>query len=446
MLMTSETPAPTARKINAWTALRDAEFARLDASGQVYLDYTGSALYPESLVRRHADRLSSDVMGNPHSESAPSLASTSYIEEARRRTLRLLDANPADYDVVFTANASGAMRVLAEAFPFTRDSRLVLTADNHNSVNGLRVAARERRARLAYVPLDRQMRARDPRALLTKVSQPSLFAFPAQSNFSGVRHPLDWVRTAQRRGYRVLLDAAAFAPSAALSLTQTPADFVALSFYKLFGYPTGVGALVARRDALALLRRRYFGGGTVQFVSIQNGMARAKRGPEAFEDGTPNFLAMPAVCDGLEWLHQVGMDRIATQSRRMTAALLERLAAFGNSVEIYGPESTGDRGGTVAFNLRRRGTLLAYESIEAEARARGIAVRGGCFCNPGAAEHAFTIPATRARACLQREFSIPRFRECLGDRAVGALRASIGIPTTIGDLDRLASCIEELTT
>jgi selenocysteine lyase/cysteine desulfurase len=429
----------------AWTALRAAEFARLDANGQVYLDYTGSALYPESLVRRHAERLSSDVMGNPHSESAPSLASTSCLEEARRRTLRLLDANPADYDVVFTANASGGIRVLAEAFPFTRDSRLVLTSDNHNSVNGLRIAARQRRAGVAYVPLDRQMRARDPRALLTPVAKPSLFAFPAQSNFSGVRHPLDWVRTAQRRGYRVLLDAAAYAPTSPLSLTQTPADFVVLSFYKLFGYPTGVGALVARRDALALLRRRYFGGGTVQFVSIQNAMARAKLGPEAFEDGTPNFLAMPAVCDGLEWLHQVGMERIARQSGRMTAALLERLAAFGSHVELYGPDNTNDRGGTVAFNLRRRGQLLAYESIEAEARDRGIALRGGCFCNPGAAEHAFTIPASRARVCLQREFSVPRFRECLGDRAIGALRASIGIPTTTADLDRLVECIEELT-
>jgi selenocysteine lyase/cysteine desulfurase len=56
--------------------LRRREFSRLDATGTVYLDYTGSALYPESLVRRDARRLQRRVLGNPHSESAPSLGST----------------------------------------------------------------------------------------------------------------------------------------------------------------------------------------------------------------------------------------------------------------------------------------------------------------------------------------------------------------------------------
>ena len=75
-----------------------------------------------------------------------------------------------------------------------------------------------------------------------------------------VRHPLEWIGVAQARGYRVLLDAASFAPGARLDLGAAPADFVALSYYKIFGDPTGVGALIARRDALAELRRRYFGG------------------------------------------------------------------------------------------------------------------------------------------------------------------------------------------
>lgn len=119
-----------------FTALRRREFSRLDATGTAYLDHTGSALYPKSLVQQDARRLLRQVLGNPHSESAPSLASTEALEEARALTLRFFDADPAAYEVVFTANASGAMRILAEAFPFEAGSRLVLTADNHNSVNG----------------------------------------------------------------------------------------------------------------------------------------------------------------------------------------------------------------------------------------------------------------------------------------------------------------------
>jgi selenocysteine lyase/cysteine desulfurase len=427
------------------TDLRQREFARLDATGSVYLDYTGAALYPACLVRRHARRLTAGVLGNPHAESAPAFASTAAIEAARVLTLRFLDADPGAYDVVFTANASGAIRILAEAFPFRAGSRLVLSADNHNSVNGLRVPAQRRGAAVEYVPLSSDMRGVDPRPWLNPMTAPSLFAFPAQSNFSGVRHPLEWVGIAQRQGYRVLLDAAAYAPTSPLSLSSVPADFVALSFYKLFGYPTGVGALIARRDALAVLRRRYFGGGTVQFVSVQNRLARRKAGGEAFEDGTLNFLAMPAVSDGLRWLGRLGVQCVNEHVTRLTGALLDRLTGLGDRVTIYGPSDTRNRGGTVAFNLRRDGHLLPYEAVEAAAREHGVAIRGGCFCNPGAAEHAFGIPARRARTCLRGEFSVPRFRACLGDTPVGAVRASIGVPTSAADLDRLVDVTLALT-
>jgi selenocysteine lyase/cysteine desulfurase len=417
--------------------LRRREFSRLDATSSVYLDYTGSALYPESLVRLDARRLLRTVRGNPHSESAPSLASTESLGEARALTLGLFDADPREYDVVFTANASGGMRILAEAFPFRAGSRLILTADNHNSVNGLRVPARRRGAVVERVPLDASLRARDPRPWLPKATAPSLFAFPAQSNFSGVRHPLGWVKDAQAQGYRVLLDAAAYAPTSPLSLSEVPADFVALSYYKLFGYPGGVGALVARRAALAALERQYFSGGTVQFVSVQNDVFRSKSGSAAFEDGTPNFLAMPAVCDGLRWLTHVGMSSIHRHVSALTSDLIERLGSLGSRVRVYGPHDAQDRGGVVAFNLYSDGQLVEYEAVESAARRYGIAIRGGCFCNPGAAEHAFGFPAGRARACLDGDFSIPRFRSCMSGHPVGALRASIGVPTSKADLDRL---------
>jgi selenocysteine lyase/cysteine desulfurase len=322
---------------------------------------------------------------------------------------------------------------------------LVLTADNHNSVNGLRVPAVRRRAAVDYVPLTSDLRGLDPRRYLPSVSEPSLFAYPAQSNFSGVHHPLEWIAMARRRGYRVLLDAAAYAPTNPLSLAQSRADFVALSFYKLFGYPTGVGALVAKREALALLRRRYFGGGTVQFVSVQNRLLRYKAGSEAFEDGTPNFLAMPAICDGLRWLQQLDLRRVQARVRSMTSALLTGLAEFGDAIRVYGPRDTQSRGGTIAFNVCGNGKLLPFEVVETRARDCGIAIRGGCFCNPGAAEFAFGIPARKARRCLRGQFTIPRFRSCLKGAPVGAVRASIGVATSARDVERLLELVRELS-
>ena len=121
------------------------EFGRLDRSGEAYLDYTGSALYAESHVRGHLEFLARSVLGNPHSQSVASLRSTEIIEDARRLTLAFFAADPGEYEVIFTANASGALRLVAEAFPFGAGSRLVLSADNHNSVNGVREIAQARR-------------------------------------------------------------------------------------------------------------------------------------------------------------------------------------------------------------------------------------------------------------------------------------------------------------
>ena len=425
-------------------SLRAREFGRLDRATSAYLDYTGAALYPASLVRRDARRLQAAVRGNPHAESGPSSASTGATERARASTLAFAGADPSEYEVVFTANASGAIRLLAEAFPFQRGSRLVLSVDNHNSVNGLAWPARRAGARVALVPLVQDLRGQDPSSALVTPDAPSLFAYPAQSNFSGVRHPMEWVAAAQARGYRVLLDAASFAPAAPLDLRAAPADFVALSFYKIFGYPTGIGALIARRDALRELRRRYFGGGTVDFVSMPHRLARRKPGAAGFEDGTVSFLAMDAVCDGLRWMTRLGMDAVASHSAAMTERLLETLRACGDGVVLYGPDRLVARGGTVAFNVRRDGRVVPYEDVEAAARAAGVAIRGGCFCNPGAAATAFGLDPAQTRACLRAGFSVPHFRACMRGGPVGALRASVGLATNVNDIDRLGALIFQI--
>ncbi len=132
--------------------LRQREFARLDANRVAYLDYAGSALYAESQIDAHRLQLARNIFGNPHSEHGASIASTSAIDAARRRVLRFLDAGD-DYVVCFTANTTAAIKLVAEAYPFGGDTGCVLTADNHNSVNGIREFARRAGAPVEYLPL-----------------------------------------------------------------------------------------------------------------------------------------------------------------------------------------------------------------------------------------------------------------------------------------------------
>ena len=93
-------------------------------------------------------------------------------------------------------------------------------------------------------------------------------------------------------------------------LSRWHPDFVPLSFYKMFGYPTGVGCLLARRVALARLRRPWFAGGTITVASVQGDRYYLAEGEAAFEDGTPNYLSLPAIEIGLRHLEAVGLEII----------------------------------------------------------------------------------------------------------------------------------------
>lgn len=425
-----------------FATLRAREFPELDRRRLVYLDYTGAALPSRTQLRTHEALMRGVVLGNPHAEHAPSRASTEAIAAARAATLRFLDADPDEYGVCFTANASAAAKLVAEGFPFRRGSELVLSADNHNSVNGLREYARRAGARLRILPLTPELRLDEPVAALRRAG---LLAFPAQSNFSGVRHPLSLVTEAQRRGYAVLLDAAALVPTARLSLRETKPEFVTLSYYKVFGFPTGVGALVARHDALRRLERPWFAGGTVDWVSVRHRRHRLRSGTEAFEDGTPNYYGIAALTAGFAFLDRLGIARLGRRVAALTARLLAALQAGRHPggaplFQLYGPPDLRERGGAVVFNLLdRRGRIVPYDVVEMRARAAGVAVRGGCFCNPGSAEAAFRFPVTASLRCLRSttDFTPRRFARCLGDGTpAGAIRASVGAATSEDDLRR----------
>jgi selenocysteine lyase/cysteine desulfurase len=377
---------------------------------------------------------------------------TGHLERARQYVLRFFNASPQDYILVFTANASGALKLVGESFAFQAGSRLLMAFDNHNSVNGMREFARARGASTAYAPLLTPSLRLDVErldALLDEAEgeRENLFAFPAQSNVSGVKHPLTLVEKAQKKGWSVLLDAAAFVPTNRLDLSAVQPDFVSVSFYKMFGYPTGVGALLMRRSALGKLRRPWFAGGTVNFVSVQGQLHMLSEDEAAFEDGTLNYLSIPAVEIGLRHLEAIGMDVIGERVRCLTGWILDELLRMRHSnghamIRVYGPVTMEARGGTVTFNLYDPdGHLLDYRRVEELAGAEGISLRTGCFCNPGLAEIAegLTEDDMQAARELGREVSLLSFSRLMqsrGHKSAGAIRASVGLASNFEDVWR----------
>ncbi|AUG80751.1 hypothetical protein CFP65_6082 [Kitasatospora sp. MMS16-BH015] len=435
------------------SGLRAEEFPYLDAHGEAYLDYTGAALAPVSLVRGSAERLTGRAYGNPHTASPASLASTGLLTEARRAMLDFCGAAPEEYAVVFTPNATGALRLVAEAFPFGPHRPLALLRDNHNSVLGLRCHAAAAGAPVRVLPLGPELRA-EATAVTAALAAgpPGLFAYPAQSNATGVRHSLDWVSEARRQGWAVLLDAAALLPTAGLDLTACQADFVAFSWYKITGYPSGVGCLLARHEALAALRRPWFAGGTVRVSAAAPAWHLPAPPPEGFEDGTTAFLALPDVTAAAHWHGRIGYPALAAHSTLLTRRLLDGLTTLRHpggepAARILGPAGTADRGPTVAFHLLRPdGTPLDERLAQAATAAAGISVRTGCFCNPGVGEQQNGLTADRIGKALRggAPLTTADYLRRLGRPVVGAIRASVGAASNAADVDRLLTVCAEL--
>ena len=169
-----------------------------------------------------------------------------------------------------------------------------------------------------------------------------------------------------------------------LDLSVWHPDFVALSCYKIFGWPTGVGCLLARRDPLAQLGRPWLSGGTSVAGFVQRQYYQSAPGAAHFEDGNVNYLNLPAVEIGLRLLDRIGIETIQTRVAALGAWLLDLLGALGHSdgspaAVIYGPRKWEQPGGTIAFNfLHPDRSVVDERYVDRIASEHNISLRMGC--------------------------------------------------------------------
>jgi selenocysteine lyase/cysteine desulfurase/ubiquinone/menaquinone biosynthesis C-methylase UbiE len=432
-------------------ALRRTELSRLDAHDEAYLDHVGGALAPESLIDHSHRILKQTIFGNPHTGSK---ASEEAYERARAEIYRFFRCTPDEYEIVFTPNASAAIRLVAESFPFGPGSELILSKDNHTSVHGIREFAKSKGAFVRYIPLtpDMLIVERSLQRALDRLDarSPHLLAFPAQSNASGALHDLQWIRRAHDRGAMVLCDAAAIAPLSGLDVGAHQPDFVCLSFYKIFGYPTGVGCLLARRAALERLAPPSFAGGAVCYFSgpwSPTERTLHHRDGRRFEIGTPNYTAFHSIAYGFELIAALGLPTIRARAVALARWLESELMQLRHEIKgkgplcrIYGP-APERKGATIMLNLfDSYGSIFPHALVHRAASRFGITVRNGCFCNLGAVQHATYTTAGSEHCELDKNRKVLDCAtfddEILSKGSCGAVRVSLGLGSTFRDAYR----------
>lgn len=425
-----------------------------------YLDYTGSGLYRTSQIRKISNMYENVLFSNPHSASPSSAMTTEMIESARNRILKFLGTSSKDYTVIFTASATASLRLLAESFPWSSNSLYLYTRDNHNSVLGIRRWALHYGAKFRAVEPSELQGTGSETEQGTSVTS-NLFVFPGEENFAGKKYPLEWIRKFKETNFGqkfnkgrwfTCLDAAAYLPTNRLDLSEVPADFVVLSFYKIFGYPN-IGALIVRNDVLPLMRKMGFSGGTVVMATCGTDYALLQpRGCSRFEDGTVPFLSIVALNQGFDKLEELGIDRINKHVHCVTRELYLRLKNLRHSngrpaIKIYGNHMQDDpktQGGIITFNLMNEtGGWIGYNDVMEASKAENVQLRVGCFCNPGACTAANGLSDDQVEEYYNRKTSCHDGLDIINGVPLGAVRLGLGQFTSMEDIEKFDAFVHK---
>ncbi|MGH0135534.1 UNVERIFIED_CONTAM: hypothetical protein FKN15_023522 [Acipenser sinensis] len=435
-----------------------------EPQGITYLDHAGTTLFSQSQIEGFSRDLAENVYGNPHSHNLSSRLTHDTVEHVRLRILQHFNVSPEEYTVIFTSGCTTAVKMVAESFPWRPatleepGSRFCYLTDNHTSIVGIRgVTSQLGVTNIAVKPdeLSASTQSTESNSGPSFEETPHLFSYPAQSNFSGTKYPLRWIHQIQTRKlypshgtagrWFVLLDAACFVGCSPLDLQAYPADFVPISFYKIFGFPTGLGALLVRNDSSSIMRKNYFGGGTAAAYLVGEHFFVSRTSISSrFEDGTIPFLDIIALNHGFHALERLtkGMKNIRLHTfglARYTYMILSTLQhANGKPVAcIYSDTEFCDpstQGAIINFNmLDNNGDIIGYSQVDKLASLYNIQVRTGCFCNTGACQHHLGLSNEEMKRNLQAGHVCGDNIDIIEGRPTGSVRVSFGYMSTFED-------------
>ncbi|XP_061390109.1 molybdenum cofactor sulfurase 3, partial [Musca vetustissima] len=461
------------------------EFKRV--KDNTYLDHAGTTLYSERQVDAACKILKENLFCNPHTCKITG----DMVDQVRYRILHHFNAEPSEYSCVFTANATAALKLVAETFNFTSEDgkttgNFYYCQENHTSVLGMRELVKTpSQFVLTKDELLLNLKGNnDNFAVASSMDHDgkSLVVFSAQCNFSGYKMPLELIPIIQQNGlvreglqvsgpkamekrisgnFYVCLDAASYVGTSYLDCSEIKPDFICVSFYKMFGYPTGVGALIVSKRGQEALEKRYYGGGTVNIaMTRENFHEKRSAFVSRFEDGTLPFLSIVSILEGFKTIERLippkdgksSIERISCYVFELAQYAHKKLSALkhGNGeplLKFYNHNGYTDRkyqGGILSFNIMRKdGSYIGFAEVACLAAVHNIQVRTGCFCNPGACQWFLQLSNDDIRKQYESGHICSDYNDLVDGVPTGAVRISIGYMTRKEDLDQVIKMIEK---
>jgi cysteine desulfurase/selenocysteine lyase len=343
----------------------------------IYLDNAATTQKPLSVINAIHDyymNYNSNIHRAVHQLAEEA---TAAYESTRQKVAKFINA-PSTDEIVFTRNTTEAINLIAYAWGranISKGDKIVITEiEHHSNIVPWQILTQEKGAKLEYIGVDDsgylkmdqyQKHLDSKKVKLVSVSQ--------MSNVLGTITPVnDIIKMSHERGIPVLIDGAQSVPHMPVDVQKMDCDFLAFSAHKMLG-PTGVGILYVKREILENMPP-FMGGGDM-IKEVHKYETRYNDLPYKFEGGTPNIADVIGFAAAIDYLNNIGMDRVRDHEIDITRYALDRIGGV-KGVTIYGPPNPKDRGGVVSFNI---GDIHPHD-LATIMNDHGIAIRSGHHC------------------------------------------------------------------
>ncbi|NOT71064.1 MAG: cysteine desulfurase [Hyphomicrobium sp.] len=385
--MGSEARNPESRSGGATTALTgaayDVERIRADfpilyrevhGKPLVYLDSGASAQKPRSVLEAmdHAYRFEyANVHRGLHHLSN---VATDHFEAARETVRRFLNAGSAD-EIIFTRNATSAINLVARCvgeIEIAEGDEIVLSImEHHANIVPWHFLREKKGAVLKWLPVNDRGELLIDQLDKILTSKTKMIAITHMSNVLGTVNPVkEIIRIAHAKGIAVLVDGSQAAVHMGVDVRDLDADFYVFTGHKTYG-PTGIGVLYAKKRHLEAMPPYEGGGDMIETVAVDR--ITYNKPPHKFEAGTPAIVEAIGLAAALNYMMQVGREKIARHEAEIAVYAGERLAALP-WLKLYG--TAPNKGAIFSFTMDG----LHPHDISTIIDRSGVAIRAGHHC------------------------------------------------------------------
>ena len=342
----------------------------------VYLDSAATSQKPIQVIEAVSNyyrQLNSNVHRGVHTLGT---RATDAYEGAREKVRKFIHAKSIE-EVIFTRGTTTALNVVASSYGKNNlhegDEIVTTYMEHHSNIIPWQQVAKATGATLKYIPLqeDGSLSLEDVRATIT--TNTKIVAVTLVSNVLGVINPIKEIaKIAHENGAVMVVDGAQGAPHLAIDVQDLDCDFLGFSGHKMCG-PTGIGVLYGKKHLLENMEPVEFGGEMIDFVGLYE--STWKELPWKFEGGTPIIAGAIGLGAAIDFLQEIGLDKILEHEHKLAAYTLEKMSTI-EGLTIYGPKEAEKRAGVVTFNL----SDVHPHDVATVLDSEGIAVRAGHHC------------------------------------------------------------------